>query len=231
MKPKGYRRSTMLCTTGLFPAQEQQAARIAERKSSQTIYVTIQDTEFEVSAGVYRTGIDTQLMSRVVRVRNKDRVLEVGCGCGAVPILLAQKCQLAIGVDINPRAVDNARRNAIRLGVSNAQFYLSDVFENVTGEFDKIVCNPPYNLHSAKDVVEKMFWDPQDDMKRKFFQNVRSHLRKDGEVYFGWANFTELEGAFPLRMAAEAGLRYIKHFSLPSRSSAQTFYVIKFRPV
>jgi len=202
---------------------------IVERKQSGRIHASVCQMDFEIFPGVYQTSVDTELMCKAVQPRSQDSVLEIGCGCGAVTLLTAPRCRQATGVDINPSAVTNALRNAERLGITNASFSLSDVFTNVTGQFDAIICNPPYNHHPAMDLVERMFWDTGDSMKQRFFQEVRAYLKKNGHVYFGWADFKELDATLPMRLAADAGLRYVKHFSTPSRNGAQCFYVIKLR--
>jgi release factor glutamine methyltransferase len=215
----------------MFPAQARQAERLLERRQAMPQTTHVGSVEFVVFPGVYHTSVDTELMSASVAMRPSEDVLELGCGCGAVTVLLSRHCRSAVGVDINPVAVENARHNAARLGVDNATFALSDVFDHVEGTFDVLVCNPPYNQHEAADPVERMFWDPRDEMKRRFFEGARQHLRPKGRVYFGWADFAELDSALPLRLAASAGLRYVKHYSVPSRNGAQTFYVIHFAPV
>jgi release factor glutamine methyltransferase len=169
-------------------------------------------------------------MCSVVRLSGRETVLEVGCGCGAVTLVLSQKCRFVQGVDVNPLAVENAQHNATALSVTNARFLVSDVFEKVEGQFDVIVCNPPYNKSGIADPIERMFWDPNDDAKVRFFAGLRDHLRDTGRVYFGWANFADLDSTLPLRLAAEAGLRYVRHYSAAAPNGPYCFYVIELRP-
>ena len=81
------------------------------------------------------------------------RILDLGTGTGAVALALAselsplcQKRQILleiIGVDLMPDVVALARSNAERNKL-NVQFSQSRWFENITGQFDLIVSNPPY---------------------------------------------------------------------------------------
>ena len=81
------------------------------------------------------------------------RILDLGTGTGAIALALAselspicQKRQISleiIGVDLMPDVVALAQSNAERNKL-NAQFLQSRWFENITGQFDLIVSNPPY---------------------------------------------------------------------------------------
>ena len=81
------------------------------------------------------------------------RILDLGTGTGAIALALAselssicQKQQTSleiIGVDLMPDVVALARSNAERNQL-NVQFLQSSWFENITGQFDLIVSNPPY---------------------------------------------------------------------------------------
>jgi len=223
-----HRQPRHLVLSSLFPAEGRQAERIAERRESSPVWVRFDNQDYEVHPGVYQTSVDTCLMLQAVHASGRTKVLEVGCGCGVVSLVLARRAKSVVGVDINPLAVCNSTLNAARLGISNAQFLVSDVFEAVQGQYDVVICNPPYNRHEASDYVERMFWDPDDEMKRRFFARVCEFLRPRARVYFGWADFAELDGALPLRLAESAGLRYVRHVSAVSRNSTQAFHVIRF---
>ena len=81
------------------------------------------------------------------------RILDLGTGTGAIALALAselspicQKRQISleiIGVDLMPDVVELAQSNAERNKL-NMQFLQSRWFENITGQFDLIVSNPPY---------------------------------------------------------------------------------------
>lgn len=212
-----------------FIAQPKQAAKLAERKTASASTVTIHGVEFVVLPGVYDTSIDTELMIDSVQVGERDTILEIGCGTGAVSILLAQRCKGGVGVDINERAVENANRNKELLGQSNVSFSRSNGFEKVTGNFPVIICNPPYSEHTVNDDVDRMFWDPANEMKTKFFRDLHRYLEPDGRMYFGWANFADLDIDLPLRLAKEAGLQYVQTFQRDAREGKYQFLVIEFK--
>ena len=81
------------------------------------------------------------------------RILDLGTGTGAIALALSselssicQKQQISleiIGVDLMPDVVALAQSNAERNKL-NVQFLQSRWFENITGQFDLILSNPPY---------------------------------------------------------------------------------------
>jgi len=75
------------------------------------------------------------------------RVLDLGCGSGAVALAIARERSLVsvLGVDVSSEAIELARRNGARLAIGNAAFIESDWFADVPAErFAVIVANPPY---------------------------------------------------------------------------------------
>lgn len=130
------------------------------------------DAAFETDAGVFsRDDLDVgtrALLEALPPLRG--RVLDLGCGWGPVGTLLGRRDPaLAIVMsDVNSRAVELAARNARANGVS-AQTVQSDAFENVSGEFDAILTNPP--IRAGKAVIYGMFLE------------AKKHLAPGGKLY------------------------------------------------
>jgi release factor glutamine methyltransferase len=76
------------------------------------------------------------------------RVLDVGCGSGAVAVTVAKRVPGAevLAVDINPAALHLSRVNAAAAGAGNVRVCRSDLLEDVAGDFDLIVSNPPFMI-------------------------------------------------------------------------------------
>ena len=55
-----------------------------------------------------------------------DQVLDLYCGAGTISLCLARKAAHVIGAEIVPEAIENARRNAERNGIENAEFLCAD---------------------------------------------------------------------------------------------------------
>ena len=52
-----------------------------------------------------------------------ETVCDVYCGAGTITLTAASRCASAVGIEIVPAAVENARRNAERNAISNAVFH------------------------------------------------------------------------------------------------------------
>lgn len=107
---------------------------------------------FEVDSGVFGShGLDpgSALLIESMVLQPSDRVLDLGCGWGAIGIAAARLCARGqvILTDVNRRAVVLARANVRRNHVRNAEVRSGRMFEPVDGEtFDAIVTNPPYHV-------------------------------------------------------------------------------------
>jgi len=85
------------------------------------------------------------------------RVLDLGCGWGAVGVAIGHKYpEIEIVMsDVNERAMALAEKNLAENGVKNARILKSDAMDDVPGTFDFIITNPP--IRAGKAVIYKMF--------------------------------------------------------------------------
>ncbi|WVV49355.1 class I SAM-dependent methyltransferase [Pseudomonas sp. NA13] len=74
------------------------------------------------------------------------RAVDIGCGAGVGAIVIARARREAqvLAVDINPQALRLCAVNAALAQVTNVEVARSDVLQDVPGQFDLIVANPPY---------------------------------------------------------------------------------------
>ena len=101
--------------------------------------------------------------------RGRDRVGSV-LRIGTISLFLAQKAKQVYGVEIIPQAIENAKRNAVKNGIENAEFFVGKS-EEVLPEFyekeaaagrkahaDVIVVDPPRKGCDEKllDTIVKM---------------------------------------------------------------------------
>lgn len=211
-----------------FHSIPRQANRLEERHTDQPFEVECCGMKIIVEPGVYQTSGDSDLMAESVEITKDQNFLEIGCGTGVVSIAIAKRAAKGVGVDINERAIENSKHNAEAQGVTNISFFLSNVFEKVEGQFDVIICNPPYTKHEVRDNIDRMFWDPEDEMKQKFFKELGTHLKPNGRIYFGWADFADIDVDLPFKLAKANGYELAHTYKKPHKKDFN-FYVFEFR--
>jgi len=91
----------------------------------------------------------------------QETVLDLYCGAGTITLALSDHAKKVLGAEIVPEAIDDARENAARNGVKNAEFFCgdaSDVAKKLARENlrpDVITVDPP-RRGLAADVVESI---------------------------------------------------------------------------
>ena len=107
---------------------------------------------FEVDAGVFAAhGLDpgTALLIESLNPRPTDRILDLGCGWGAVGVAAAKLAPRGhvVMTDTNHRAIGLARANVAHNRITNVDIRAGSLFDPVGEErFDLIVTNPPYHI-------------------------------------------------------------------------------------
>ncbi|CAM4080766.1 class I SAM-dependent methyltransferase [Streptococcus penaeicida] len=96
----------------------------------------------------------SQVLLSTLSFKKGEKLLDVGCGYGPLGISLAKAQGLeATLIDINNRAIELAKKNAIKNNV-NVTIYQSNIYEQVNGSFDHIISNPP--IRAGKKVVHEI---------------------------------------------------------------------------
>ncbi|OMC14925.1 MULTISPECIES: class I SAM-dependent methyltransferase [unclassified Mycobacterium] len=82
-----------------------------------------------------------ELAALIEQGRFHGDVLDVGCGEAAISLALAERGYNTVGLDLSPTAVDLARREAEKRGLTNVTFEVADIseFSGYDGRFGTIV--------------------------------------------------------------------------------------------
>ena len=82
------------------------------------------------------------------------RLLDAGCGTGALSVAAAQRGAQVVAVDISPTLVGLARdRLPAQLGFGRIDFRIGDMFDSGLGEFDHVVAMDSLIHYRQADVV------------------------------------------------------------------------------
>lgn len=157
--------------------------------------------KFQISADVLSPRGDTEtLIERCLSAlegKTAPHILDMGTGSGAILATLLAEIKDATGIasDISDAALAVAQSNCEALGVSSrVRFIQSDWYENIHGQYDLIVSNPPYITSDAMRSLETEVaaYDPplalhggQDglDPYRLILSDYAPFLKKGGAIW------------------------------------------------
>ena len=94
-------------------------------------------------------------------ITKEDTVLDLYCGVGTITLIMAKAAGKVIGVEVIPQAVEDARDNAKRNGIENAEFFCGDAGEAALDleakgiKADVVVVDPPRKGLNA-DAIEAL---------------------------------------------------------------------------
>lgn len=176
---------------------------------------------FYVNEHVLIPRQDTEILveEALKKVHSGMHILDMctGSGCILLSILKSVPGLAGTGVDISAEALEVAEKNAGRLR-AEADFLQSDLFEEVQGEFDMIVSNPPY---IASEEIESLMpevrsHEPRialDGMEdglyyyRRITQQSRTFLKAGGALLF---EIGYDQGEAVRRMLLDAGFEKVR---------------------
>ena len=144
-----------------------------------------------------RQDTETLVEDAMKDLHDGMEILDVCCGTGCILLSLLHFSNdtRGVGVDLNEHAVELSRENAENLGLSKqCEFLVSDMFENVTGKYDRIVSNPPY---IPRDIIETLEPEVRDyepkkaldggvdgfDFYKILASEAKDYLKRGGIIY------------------------------------------------
>lgn len=103
----------------------------------------------------YRFGTDAVLLANFAAPKSRDKICDLGCGGGIIPLLFCRDGlgTEVVGVDIQPEAVRLCALAAEENGFSQLEAICADLRSLRKtlphGVFDVVSCNPPYKSDGA----------------------------------------------------------------------------------
>lgn len=157
----------------------------------------------------YEPQEDTYILLKHIKkyAKNKKDVLEIGTGIGILAIEASRYAKKVTATDINPRAIDAAKKNAN--GIPNITFNVSDLFSafkktkkkqiKKSQKFNLIIFNPPYLPEPylpeelmAKDIALDGGKHGYEVLER-FLTEANDFLKKDGKIMVVFSKITKPE--------------------------------------
>lgn len=123
-----------------------------------------------------REDTETLVYQALKYIKEGDRVCDLCCGSGCISVALAQAGASVTALDINEEAVRLTKDNALLWGVKVDAGRCDVLREDISGEFDMLVSNPPY-IRSTD--IRRL-----DDSVRKFEPRAALDGGKDGLVFY-----------------------------------------------
>ncbi len=99
----------------------------------------------------YRFAIDSVLLAGLTQTHNDERIVDLGCGCGIVGLIMAiRNPNISVaGIEIQKSLVELAKRNVRENNLSGVVKIYDGDMKNIPAilpgnAFDMVVSNPPY---------------------------------------------------------------------------------------
>ena len=104
----------------------------------------------------YRFSVDAILLSQFARICKDERVIDLGTGCGILPLLLSHTTRASsfVGVEIQRALAECARKNVVLNDLDSRISILEQDFRALKktfppGSFDVVLSNPPYRRYRS----------------------------------------------------------------------------------
>ena len=141
------------------------------------------DLNISADPDVYPPSEDSILFIESLDIHTGEKVLEIGCGSGVVSIHCALNGAEVMCGDINPKAVELARRNGVQNGV-NIHVRDTNLYESFPERFDTILFNLPYLPVDEEGELAKAWSGGEDGMGPlpELLAHAPEHLLAGGRV-------------------------------------------------
>jgi 16S rRNA (guanine1207-N2)-methyltransferase len=163
----------------------------------------------------------TRLLIETMELPPDARVVDLGCGYGAIGIVAARLASQGFVVltDVNFRAVQLAKENLSRHRINNAAAVQADGLTTLReGIFDVVLCNPP--LRAGNVVVYRLLEEARERLKpagqlwlvAQTKQGAKT-LMRHVEGLFGNAQVRAIQGGYRVIRATRMAASLSEYFS------------------
>jgi tRNA1Val (adenine37-N6)-methyltransferase len=146
----------------------------------------------------YRFSVEAILLARFVHANARDRVLELGAGCGVVSIMMASlySPHEVVAIEIQPPLAGMISRSAAINSLKSVRAVCADIqLKKIAGvepaSFDLVVANPPYRAAASgrenPDHGRRIARGEGDTVLVDFLAASRRYARTAGRVAFVFA--------------------------------------------
>ena len=143
---------------------------------------------------IYEPAEDSYLLESVIEKHAKNKsVIDIGTGSG----ILAKKARESgaksvTAVDINPEAIKKLKKEKI----NGIKLIHSNLFQEINGKFDVIICNPPYLPKDKKEDKQSSLattgGKKGDEVILKFLKQAKNHLNLKGKILLLLSSLTPI---------------------------------------
>lgn len=110
----------------------------------------------------YRFSLDPLLLCEFAAIRAGEKAVDLGAGCGIIPLVLARKAQRSrlVGVESQVKMAEYAERNVVLNGLTErVDIRHADILDAKkhfpASSFDLVVANPPYRKRGTGRISPK----------------------------------------------------------------------------
>jgi len=160
----------------------------------------------------YRFSLDAVILGRLAPVSPGDRVLDLGTGCGIMPLIVTRSTEAkeVVGVELQEELADIARRNVSLNGLTDIITIVKEDLNNLASlypekSFDLIISNPPFrklNTGRVSSGGQKAIARHEVAVSLKKLLEVACRLlKKNGKIFLVYPAFRLIDLLFEMRNA------------------------------
>ena len=138
---------------------------------------------------LFKINTDTEVLGEFLEVYKEDTVLDMGTNTGAL-LLYANMFhpKKLIGLEINSRALELAKKNLDENGVTNYELINDDIITYQGNLVDVIICNPPYfkakEDNKSSDIFKNLAKHESSLTLDLLVKSIARNLKDNGTVFF-----------------------------------------------